>query len=137
MLYQFTRKVIDDKNLINAGKFISCQIISKLIEKVLYNWLFRYQSGFRNHHSTNHTWASTTEKLRKLLDEGKAFLSFSESVWHSKPLNTSLLSWILRNQRIATACFSELLGEMKPICWNKQKSSNVLPINFHVPHFSS
>ena len=64
--------------------------ISKLIEKLLcirlYKFLnqskclFNYQFGFRNHHSTNHTLISITEKIRNALDEGKfacgVFLDF-------------------------------------------------------------
>ena len=66
---------------------------SKLIEKLLYNklykflnqnkCLFNYQFGFRNHHSTNHALISITEKIRKALDEGKfacgVFLYFQKT----------------------------------------------------------
>ena len=54
---------------------------SKLIEKLLYNRLykflnqnkrlFNYQFGFQNHHSTNDALISITEKIRNTLDEGK------------------------------------------------------------------
>ena len=67
--------------------------ISKLIEKLLYNrlykflnqnkCLFNYQFGFGNHHSTNHALISITEKIRKALDEGKfacgVFLDFQKA----------------------------------------------------------
>ena len=67
--------------------------ISKLIEKLLYNrlykflnqnkCLFNYQFGFWNHHSTNHELISITEKIRNALDEGKfacgVFLDFQKA----------------------------------------------------------
>ena len=56
-------------------------IISKLIEKLLYNRLYKFlnqnkylynnQFGFRNHHSTNHALISKAEKIRNALDDGK------------------------------------------------------------------
>ena len=55
--------------------------ISKLIEKILYNRLYKFlnqkkclcnnQFGFRNHHSTNHALKSKAEKIRNALDDGK------------------------------------------------------------------
>ena len=107
--------------------------ISKLIEKLLYNrlykflnqnkCLFNYQFGFRNHHSTNHT-ISITEKIRKALDEGDFaygvfldFLKAFDTVNH-KILISKL--WTLWNQRFATSSFSNLCGKTNPICWNKQ-----------------
>ena len=67
--------------------------ISKLIEKLLYNrlykflnqnkCLFNYQFGFWNHHSTNHELISITEKIRNALAEGKfacgVFLDFQKA----------------------------------------------------------
>ena len=80
-LYQSVRKEIN-RNAITIGQFLFCHSnISKLIEKLLYNrlhkflnqnkCLFNYQFSFRNHHSTNHTLISITEKIRNTLDEGK------------------------------------------------------------------
>ena len=55
--------------------------ISQLIEKLLYNrlykflnrnkYLFNYQFGFRSHHYTNQALISITEKIRKALGEGQ------------------------------------------------------------------
>ena len=67
--------------------------ISKLIEKLLYNrlykflnqnkCLFNYQFGFWNHHSTNHELIRITEKIRNALAEGKfacgVFLDFQKA----------------------------------------------------------
>ena len=66
--------------------------ISKLIEKLLYNRLYKFlnqnkclynnQFGFRNHQSTNHALVSITEKIRNALDDGKyacgVFLDFQK-----------------------------------------------------------
>ena len=58
--------------LSNIGK-----IIEKLIHKRLFkflnndNCLFNYQFEFKNHHSTNHALISITEKIRKVIDDGK------------------------------------------------------------------
>ena len=67
--------------------------INKLIEKLLYNrlykilnqnkCLFNFQFGFGNHHSTNHALISITEKIRKALGESKftcgVFLDFQKA----------------------------------------------------------
>ena len=55
--------------------------ISKLIEKLLYNRLYKFlnqnkclynnQLGFQNHHSTNHALISITEEIQNALDDGK------------------------------------------------------------------
>ena len=45
--------------------------------------LYKYQFGFRNHHSTSHALISITEKVRKALDDGKfacgVFLDFQKA----------------------------------------------------------
>ena len=67
--------------------------ISKLIEKLLYNRLYKFlnqnkclynnQFGFRNHHSINHALISITEKIKNALDDGKyacgVFLDFQKA----------------------------------------------------------
>ena len=55
--------------------------VSKLIEKLLYNRLYKFlnqskclyngQFGFRNYYSTNHALVSITEKIRNALNYGK------------------------------------------------------------------
>ena len=92
-LYQSVRKEIN-RNAITIGQFLFCHSnISKLIEKLLYNRLHKflnqnkcllnYQFGFLNHHSTNNTSISITEKIKNALDEGKfacgVFIDFQKA----------------------------------------------------------
>ena len=74
--------------------------ITKLIEKLLHNrfynflnqnkCLFKYQFGFRNHHSTNHALINITEKIQKALDDGKfacgVFLDFQKKTFDTAQL---------------------------------------------------
>ena len=67
--------------------------ISKLIEKLLYNRLYKFlnqnkcffnnQFGLQNHHSINHALISIKGKIRNALDDGKyacgVFLDFQEA----------------------------------------------------------
>ena len=60
--------------------------ISTLTEELLHNHLssfleqnnclFNYQFGFRNNHSTKHALISVTEKIRKVIDDGKFACGF-------------------------------------------------------------
>ena len=53
------------------------KIIQKLVHRQLYgflefnNYLYTYQFGFRNLHSTNHALFTITEKIRKAIDNGE------------------------------------------------------------------
>ena len=53
----------------------------KFLDK--YNCLYKKQFGFRNSHSTNHALASTTEDIRKVLDNDEfacgVFLDFQKA----------------------------------------------------------
>ena len=110
--------------------------ISKLIEKLLYNrlykflnqnkCLFNYQFGFWNHHSTNHELISITEKIRNALAEGKfacgVFLDFQKAfdTVNHKILIPKLEHYGIRGLPLHLA-FSKLFGKTNPICSNKQK----------------
>ena len=83
----------DQQDCSNYRPFSVLSNIRKLIEKILYNrlnkflnqnkCLYKNQFGFRNHHSTNHTLISITEKIRNVLDDGKyacgVFLDFQKT----------------------------------------------------------
>ena len=65
----------------NIGKVIEKLILKRLLKFLNNNYyLFNYQFGFRNHHSTNHGLISITEKIWIAIDNGKiacgAFLNF-------------------------------------------------------------
>ena len=119
-------------------------IISKLIEKLLYNRLYKFlnqnkylynnQFGFRNHHSTNHALISITEKIRNALDDGKyafgLFLVFQktfDSVNH-KMLLSKLKHYGIRG--ILLKLFQNYLMNRTQFVEINKKSSNVLPINY-------
>ena len=64
------------------------KLIEKLLNNCLYSFLeqnncfFNYQFGFRNNHSTNHALISITQKIQKVIDDGKftseVFLDFKK-----------------------------------------------------------
>ena len=58
--------------LSNLSKMIK-KLIHKRLSSFLHqnDFLFMYQFGFHNHHSTNHALLSITEKIRKNFDDGK------------------------------------------------------------------
>ena len=124
--------------------------ISKLIEKLLYNrlykflnqnkYLFNYQFGLRNHHSTNHTLISITEKIRKALDEGKfvcgVFLGFQKAfdTVNHKIRISKLEHYGIRG--LPLHLFQNYLENQTRFVNINKKSSNVLPINHGVPQAS-
>ena len=89
--------------------------ISKLTEKLLQNHfysfleqnncLFNYQFRFRNNHSTNHALISWTEKIQKVIDDGKfvceVFLDFQKAFDNRKSSDPNLKTWTLRSERCA------------------------------------
>ena len=124
--------------------------ITKLTEKLLYNrlykflnqnkCLFNYQFGFRNHHSSNHTLISITEKIRKALDEGKfacgVFLDFQKAfdTVNHKILISKLEHYGIR--ALPLHLFQNYLEKRTQFVDINKKSSNVLPINHGVPQGS-
>ena len=124
--------------------------ISKLIEKLLYNrlykflnqkkCLFNYQFGFRNHHSTNHALISFTEKIRNALDESKfacgVLLDFQKAfdAVNHKILISKLEHYGIRG--LPLHLFQNYMEKRTQFVEIKKKSSNVPPINHGVPQGS-
>ena len=120
--------------------------ISKLIEKLLYNRLykflnqnkcpFNYQFGFRNHHCTNHALINITEKIRNALDEGNfasgVFLDFQKAfdTVNHKILISKLEHYGIRG--LPLHLFQNYLEKPTQFVEINKKSSNVLPINHGV-----
>ena len=102
--------------------------------------LFNYQFGFRNHHSSNHTLISITEKIRKALDEGKfacgVFLDFQKAfdTVNHKILISKLEHYGIR--ALPLHLFQNYLEKRTQFVDINKKSSNVLPINHGVPQGS-
>ena len=83
----------DQQDCNNYGPISVLSDISKLIEKLPYNKLYKFlnqnkclhnnQFGFQNHHSTNHVLTSITEKIWNALDDGNyasgIFLDFQKA----------------------------------------------------------
>ena len=124
--------------------------ISKLIEKLLFNrlykflnqnkGLFNYQFRFRNHHSANHTLISITEEIRNALDEGKfacgVFLDFQKAfdTVNHKILISKLEHYGIRG--LPLHLFQNYLEKRSHFVEINKKSSNVLSINRRVPQGS-
>ena len=124
--------------------------ISKLIEKLLYNRLYKFlnqnkclynnQFGFRNHHSINHALISITEKIKNALDDGKyacgVFLDFQKAF---DTVNHKILLSKLEHYRIrgmSLKLFQNYLMNQAQFVETNKKSSDVLPINYGVPQVS-
>ena len=121
--------------------------ISKLIEKRLYNRLYKLldqkecpynnQLGFRNHHSTNHTLITITEKIRNALDDGKytcgLFLDFQKAfdTVNHKIILSKLEHYGIRG--IPLELFQNYLMNRTQFVEINKKSSDVLPKNYGVP----
>ena len=71
----------DQQDFNNYGPISLLSNISKIIQKLVHrqlygflefnNYLYTYQFGFRNLHSTNHALFTITEKIRKAIDNGE------------------------------------------------------------------
>ena len=118
--------------------------ISKLIEKLLSNrlysfleqnnCLFNYQFGFRNNHSTNHALISITQKIQKVIDDGKftseVFLDFKkvfDTVNH-QILISKLEHYGVRG--VPLNLFKSYLENRKQFVSVNNISSDILPIEY-------
>ena len=121
--------------------------ISKLIEKLLYNRLYKFlnqnkclynnQLGFQNHHSTNQALISITEEIQNALDDGKyachvilyfkkAFNTLNHKIFLSKLEHCGIRGMPLK-------LFQNYLMNQTQFVEINKKCSDVLPINYGVP----
>ena len=101
-------------------------------------YMFNYWFGFRNHHSTNNTLISITEKIRNALDEGKfacwVFLDFQKAfdTVNHEILIPKLEHYGIRGLPLHLA-FSKLWYLEKRTQFVQVNKKNLLPINPRVP----